>query len=119
QKVVDILDAMRIAEPKQEEMTLHHMHMALNHALEMGTQGSNLVMLGQMGMAGAVDTASVDHGKAMIAEARALWKETMEGKAMQEMMKGGESGPMAKTHQLAEAGKKVLDLLAQMPELSE
>ncbi|MGH8612007.1 MAG: hypothetical protein ACREYF_08175 [Gammaproteobacteria bacterium] len=54
--------------------------------------------------------------KAMIAEARTLWRE---GKAMQEMMEGGESSPMAKTHQLAEAGKKVLDLLAQMPELSK
>jgi hypothetical protein len=115
--VADLLDPMRLTEPKKDEMTLHHMHTALNHALDMAAQGSNLIMLGQMGMAGTVDTATVDHGKAMISEARAMWKETMDGKAMQELMKGGQSAEMQKTHELAAAGQKVLDLLARMAEI--
>ncbi len=53
-------------------MTLHHMHMALNHALAMAAEGSDLIMLGEMGMAPKVDTAASEHGKAMLADAREL-----------------------------------------------
>jgi hypothetical protein len=81
--VVSVLEAMRPGEAKPgEEMTLHHMHMALNHALAMAAEGSDLIMLGEMGMAAKVDTASVEHGKAMLADARKLWSEVMKGKAM-------------------------------------
>jgi hypothetical protein len=82
--VVSVLEAIRPGEVKKpgEEMTLHHMHMALNHALAMAAEGSDLIMLGEMGMAAKVDTASVEHGKAMLADARKLWSEVMKGKAM-------------------------------------
>lgn len=33
------------------DMTMHHMHVMINHAVEMAAEGSNLVMLGQMNMA--------------------------------------------------------------------
>lgn len=117
--VVSVLEGMRPAEVKPgEEMTLHHthmhMHMALNHALAMAAEGSDLIMLGEMGMAAKVDTASVEHGKAMLADARKLWSEVMKGKAMQGMMGAEASKGMTQTHDLAEAGKKVIDLLEKM-----
>ncbi len=117
--VVSVLEGMRPAEAKPgEKMTLHHthmhMHMALNHALVMAADGSDLIMLGEMGMAPKIDTASVEHGKAMLADARQLWDEVMKGKAMQEMMGAEPSEEMTQTHELAEAGKKVVDLLEKM-----
>ncbi|MGH8527575.1 MAG: hypothetical protein ACREXY_26195 [Gammaproteobacteria bacterium] len=65
-------------------------------------------------MAPKVDTASIEHGKAMLADARQLWDEVMKGKAMQGMMGAKPSEVMSKTHELAEAGKKVIDLLEKM-----
>lgn len=117
--VVSVLEGMRPAEAKPgEEMTLHHththMHMALNHALAMAAEGADLIMLGEMGMAPKVDTASSEHGKAMLADARQLWDEVMKGKAMQGMMGAEPSKGMTQTHELAEAGKKVIDLLEKM-----
>ncbi len=76
--VVNLLEGMHPAEAKPgEEMTLNHMHMALNHALAMAAEGADLIMLGKMGMAPQVDTASSEHGKAMLADARQLWGEVM------------------------------------------
>ncbi|MGH8614686.1 MAG: hypothetical protein ACREYF_22330, partial [Gammaproteobacteria bacterium] len=112
--VVNLLEDMRVVEPKPGEMTVHHMHMALNHALAMAAEGSDLIMLGEMGMAPKVDTASVEHGKAMLADARQLWDEVMKGKAMQGMMGAESSKGMTQTHELAEAGKKVIDLLEKI-----
>ena len=104
-----------------ETMKMHHMHIALNHALEMTAEGSNLVMMGQMKMAGGVDKHTVDHGKQMIADGLKLWNEVMGGSAMAEMHAGGTtpeaSVMMRTTHKLAGDQKKVLDLLANMPAL--
>lgn len=49
----------------------------LNHALELAATGSNLVMLGQQGMAGDIDTVMVNHGQSMLGDAsRLLQKES-------------------------------------------
>lgn len=102
-------------------MNLHHMHIALNHALEMAAEGSNLVMMGQMKMAKGVDRHTIDHGRQMIEEARKLWRDVMGSSAMAEMHQAGttpeKSDMMMGTHKLAEDQKKGLDLLANMPAL--
>jgi len=102
-------------------MKMHHMHIALNHALEMAAEGANLVMLGEMKMAGGVDRHSIDHGKKMIADGRKLWKNVMSGSAMSELHAAGttpEGSPvMAATHKLADDEKKEFDLLERMPEI--
>lgn len=113
--VVDLLEKMRSATPESPDMTLHHMHMALNHALAMAAEGSNLIMLGQMGMSPTVDASSIKHGKAMIGEAQTLWNNVIDGKAMKDMMGSEETPAMAETHELAKAGMQVIDLLADMP----
>jgi len=100
-------------------MAMHHQHMMLNHALKMALEGSNLVMLGQMGMAKGVDEVSIDHGKTMMKHARSLYNEIMSGEAMMKMHGEGKSPKddpaMAYTHELAGAMLKVMDLLDKMP----
>jgi len=117
--LADMLANMSMEGPMTPDMmTMHHMHIMINHALEMAAQGANLVMLGQMGMAGDIDKYSVDHGNMMIGHARGILKEVMEGKAMTDMhqrgIKGG-NAMMADTHKIGDAAKKVIDLLGSMP----
>jgi hypothetical protein len=115
--VVDLLENMSMEGPMTDDMmTMHHMHIMINHALEMAAQGSNMVMLGQMGMSN-VDKYSIEHGKMMLSDASALLKEVMEGKAMMDMHAKGVTGGnamMADTHKIGAAAGKVIDLLNKM-----
>jgi len=101
------------------EMEMHHLHILLNHGITMVTEGSNLVMLARMGMAGEVDRFSLEHGERMISHARNLYREAMDGEAMKRLRDLGvtpESSPMMKlTRDLAEAISKIIELLARMP----
>jgi hypothetical protein len=103
-------------------MAMHHQHLMLNHSLGMTLEGSNLIMLGEMGMAGGIDKVSVDHGKMMMKNGKDLWNELMSGETMMKMHSAGttpEADPMMKyTHQLAEAQLKVIDLLSKMTSMS-
>ncbi len=102
-------------------MSMHHQHLSLNHALGMALQGSNLVMIGQMGMVPGMDDMSINHGKMMMKSARDLWTEMIEGKAMMDMhdQGAGMMNPMmAFTHQLGEAQLKVLDMLDKHANMS-
>lgn len=116
--VADLLDKMSMEGPMSDDMmTMHHMHIMINHALEMAAQGSNMVMLGQMGMSKDIDKYSIEHGKMMLSDARAVLTEVMTGKAMTGMHeKGVASGNamMADTHKIGDAAKKVIDLLDKM-----
>ncbi len=52
-KVTDILEKMSMEDMSSPDMMpMHHMHIMINHALQMAVDGANLIMLGQMGMAG-------------------------------------------------------------------
>lgn len=120
--VIADLEGMKMADmASPDAMKMHHMHIALNHALEMAADGANLTMMGQMKMAKGMDKHSIDHGRKMIADARKLWEEVMSSSAMTDMHKAGTtpegSMPMGSTHKLAGDQKKVLDLLADMPVL--
>jgi hypothetical protein len=115
-EVVDYLDKMHLNFPTDKAMSLHHMHLALNHALVMAVEGSDLIMLGQMGMSPKVDDFSIEHGKGMISDAKSIWKKTVEGKAMEHLMGNEKSDLMERTHKLGDAVEKVLDLLEKMPE---
>jgi hypothetical protein len=99
-------------------MTMHHQHLMLNHALGMVLEGSNMFMLGQMGMAKGVDETSVDHGKMMMKNGRSLYNDIMTGDAMTKMHGAGTSpkddAGMSYTHEVAGAQLKVMDLLKKM-----
>jgi hypothetical protein len=96
-------------------MTMHHQHQTMNHALGMILQGSNLVMLGQMGMVSEIDSFTVDHGNMMMNNGSDLWKKMMSGDVMMKMHAAGttpEDDPsMGYTHKFAEAQLKVITLL--------
>ncbi len=116
--VVNMLEKMSMEGPMSADMmTMHHMHIMINHALEMAAQGSNMVMLGQMGMAGEIDKYTIEHGKMMLSDAKAMINEVMGGKAMTDMHQKGVTGGnamMAETHKIGDAAKKVVDLLDTM-----
>ena len=122
-KVFDMLKEMSSTTHGEHGMSMHHQHTMLNHALKMALVGSNLIMLGQMGMAGGIDEVSVEHGKTMIKHARSLYNETMTGKTMMNMHGEGKSPDkdtaMTYTHKLASAELKVMDLLKMMPTITE
>lgn len=44
----------------------------LNHAIEVASMGSSLIMLGQQGMAGDIDLVMVNHGQSMLGEASGI-----------------------------------------------
>lgn len=100
------------------EMAMHHMHIMINHAVEMAAEGSNLIMIGQMSMAKGVDKLSIEHGKAMIKHAKSLLTDITEGDSMMSLHKEGltpeASSAMAYTHNLAKSASVYIDLLSSM-----
>lgn len=117
-KVMELLKQMSSSEQAGHGMAMHHQHTMLNHALGMTLAGSNMIMLGQMGMAKGIDEVSVEHGKMMMKNGSDLWNEMMSGDTMMKMHKEGKSPKddpgMAETHKLAEAEMKVINLLKEM-----
>jgi hypothetical protein len=118
--VINILEAMRMAGmDSHETMSIHHLHMMINHALEKAAEGSNLIMIGNMGMSGKVDKFSVSHGREMLGEAGLLMGKVMAGKTMKELHKKGmtpENNPLMNwTHRLAETAIKIINMLIVMP----
>lgn len=112
--VINDLERMTDAPKKSgDAMTMHHMHMMVDHVLQMAVEGANLNMLGEMGMAAKVDSFSINHGKKMLDNARALWKEMVEGEAMRVLhqREAGGSTEMKETHSHADDVKKVMALL--------
>ena len=103
------------------DMSSHHQHLMLNHALGMTLEGYNLVMLGNMDMAMGIDESAVEHGKMMIKNGKAMLTETMSGKTMMGMHHDGKDPmkdpAMAYTHKLAEKQLKVIDVLGKMPKV--
>ena len=118
-KVADILEKMSMDDMSASDMmTMHHMHMMVNHALQMAAEGADLIMLGEMGAAGTVDKITIEHGKEMLKDAKPMVADMMGGKEMMNMHTKGmtmENPVMATTHKLGEAAMKVIDLLSKMP----
>jgi len=122
-KLTDMLQKMSMEDMSSPDMmAIHHMHMMINHAVQMAADGANLIMIGQMGMAGDIDKMTIDHGKAMLRDAKAMVNEMMESKEMKDMHAKGttpEKSPMmGMSHKQAEAATKVIDLLSKMPSAS-
>ena len=106
------------ADQQHTDMSLHHMHVMINHAVEMAAEGSSLVMLGKMDMSSDVDNLTIQHGEKMVASAKALIKSIVEGDAMQALHKAGQGKTpmMAYTHQLADAAMNYISMLENMPD---
>lgn len=118
--VLNILEAMNMPNMDTPEvMIMHHQHSIINHALGMAAEGSNLVMLGQMDMAGEADNISLNHGNMMISTAKKLLNEVMNNETMKNLhgkgMNPEDNSMMMYTHKLAEASLKIIALLSNMP----
>lgn len=119
--VANILGSMKYDAPNTQAMTLHHIHLALNHALVMAANGANLVMLGQMGMAPKLDPASIDHGHKMLADAQAILGKVEASDSYKKIVeaelqgKGKPDERPGRTAELAAADKAVVDMLQKMP----
>lgn len=104
-------------------MTMHHQHQTMNHALGMVLDGSNLVMLGQMGMTPEIDSFTVNHGNMMMNNGSDLWNQMMSGDVMMKMHKAGttpqDDPSMKYTHKLGEAQLKVITLLKKHAEMKQ
>lgn len=97
-------------------MDMHHLHGLMAHGLEMALEGASLKMVGQMNMAGTVDTTAVSHGDAMLTEGRKLIDTAISGPAMTAMHAANANDPlMTYTHELARNMTAVLDHLQAMP----
>jgi hypothetical protein len=93
------------------DMSSHHQHLMLNHALGMTLEGYNMVMLGNMDMAMGIDESAVDHGNMMIKNGKKMLGMHHEGKDPTK------DPAMAFTHKLGEKQLIVIDLLGKMPKV--
>ena len=121
---ISILGILATASPAYADkkmdarMSMHHMHILINHAMQMAAEGGNLVMIGGMGMAKSLDEQSVKHGKMMIGHANQMIDDIMDGKVMKDLHAGGLEGDlkemMASTHDLASNASAYIKKLKDM-----
>lgn len=117
--VVAAMESAHAVADSAGHMTVDHMNMTLNHAVGMAATGCNLIMIGHMGMAKPVDVASIEHGKAMIADAQKLIDDVMSSAVMKQLMESEATAPeMIKTHEVAAAAGKLIKLMQSMPGVS-
>jgi hypothetical protein len=119
-KMVDLIEKMDAGGMGGHMMAMHHQHILINHALNMALEGADLAMLGGMKMAPSLDPMTVEHGKKMVANGKALIGKVMDGAAMKDMHAKGidpEKDPMMKsTHQMVEVAYKIIGQLEKMLE---
>jgi hypothetical protein len=101
---------------KVSDMQLHHLHLMINHSVEMAAEGANLMMLGKMGMAKDADEQTIKHGKAMIGQAKEMLNRALAGDAMKKLHEGdaAKSAQMAYTHKLGDSAKAYINELDAM-----
>lgn len=100
---------------------LHDMHMMMrfmDHGLCSALEGSDLQMLGQMGMSEKLDKDAIVHGTIMLKDGKAMIKEMLEGKAMKELYQEGgfDKKIMDELHDL---GEKMIKVIEQVEKLHE
>ncbi len=100
---------------------LHNMHMIMrfmDHGLCSALEGADLQMLGQMGMSEKLNKDAIVHGTIMIKDGKAMIREMLEGKAMQELYHEGgfDKKLMDEVHDL---GEKMIKVIEQIEKLHE
>ena len=115
--IAGFISAPALAEDdKTAQMHMHHLHLMINHSVEMAAEGANLMMLGQMGMSKDSDAKTIQHGKAMIGQAKSMLDEALAGDTMKGLHGGdaAKSAQMAYTHKLGESAKAYINELEAM-----
>jgi hypothetical protein len=100
---------------------LHDMHMMMrfmDHGLCSALEGADMQMLGQTGMSEKLDRDAIVHGTIMIKDGKAMIREMLEGKAMQDLYHEGgfDQKFMDELHDLGERMIKVIDDIERLHE---
>jgi len=90
----------------------------MDHGLCSALEGADMQMLGQMGMSEKLDKEAIVHGTIMIKDGKAMIKEMLEGKAMQDLYHEGNFDQkfMEELHDLGERMIKVIDDIEKLHE---
>ncbi len=119
--VIVIFFSQNVQAEKPPEKGLHDMH-AMMHEMDNGLcealQGSNMQMLGQMGMSEKLDKDLMVRGTKKINEGKAMIQDVLEGEAMKTLYKEGgfDKKVMDDLHKL---GEKMLQVIGQIEKLHE
>ena len=102
-----------------KETDLHDMHMIMRF-MDLGLcsaiEGANMQMLGQMGKSETVDKDATVHGTIMVKDGKAMIKEMLDGRAMQELYKKGTYDKEA-MDDLHELGERMLGVIEQVEKI--
>jgi len=101
-------DQREVPETRQQvsaTLKLHHLHMLINHSLQMATQGADMNLLG------------IEHGPAMLDKASNLLNRAMSGPEMANMHKIGHADTvlMKLTHDLAAKSVELIKAMKAFP----
>lgn len=104
---------------KKADSALHDMHMIMrfmNHGLSVALEGTDIQMLGQLGMSEKLDRNAIVHGTIMVNDGKGMIKEMLEGKAMRAIYKEGsfDQKTMDDLHIL---GDKMLEVIEQVEKM--
>lgn len=115
-KYIDIVENLKMSGPVQSRIKMHNTHVMVNHAMDMAAEGANLVLLGNMNLAGSLDKYTVDNGRMMLKDARATLAEVSRSETMMEMNKAGmgDDPMMNQTQELLKTALNIIDILEKM-----
>lgn len=119
-QVVNALEGMPAMDSGDaQNLGLHDMHLLLDHAIGMASEGANFVMLGNIDMSGSVGQFAAEHGRMMLEASRQITSNVLEGEAMQSAHQAGftpeTSDLMRITHELGKQVQSLIVVLGDMP----
>ena len=114
-----ILFSSSVYAEKPAKSALHDMHMIMrlmNHGLSVALEGTDIQMLGQLGMSEKLDRDAIVHGTIMVNDGKGMIREMLEGKAMRAIYKEGsfDQKVMNDMHIL---GDKMLEVIEQVEKM--
>ena len=115
---IRIVENMEMSGTIESKIKLNQLHLMINHALDMATEGANLVMLGDLKLAEVLDKYSVERGRMMLRDARTTLAGVSDSEAMKDMKMVGtgsmDDTMMTRTNELIEIALKIIDALESM-----
>jgi hypothetical protein len=117
-EVTATLEKVKLENVSPDTIAMQYFNILISQALQMALEGSNQILMSQMGRAESVAKEPLERGRTMLSGARPLIIEVMGSRAMSEMhsRESGQMPAMGLTHKLAMDTLEVLDLLDDMPE---
>jgi len=101
---------------KGADMAMHHIHIVMNHGMEMVAEGKNMLMTAQMGMSPETDAVNLRYGEKMIDNGKSLIQTILSSQTMKKLHLSEHEGDtlMVYTHKLGDAMQAVIQLSGKM-----